>query len=305
MAPGTTIGGHAAGAGVALHAVDEGAFTTFPTTGVAVVRAVAPSAPQRRQNGGMQRTAESRKLGAVHRTTAILDALGEAADELGTNELARLTGINASTVSRVLGTLEASGYVEHVRASGRYRLGLRVVQLAQAVLARLDVRQLARPLLERLVEETGETATLSLPSEQHAVTVDYAIGRTSIVSVAQVGRPSVAHATAVGKVMLAFGGVPIPQRLESFTDATIVSRDRLTAELEAVRRAGFAINVRERESDLNAIAAPVLGRTGALVAILGLQGPAGRLTPERIAGLEPRVLESAAEISTYVGAAPR
>lgn len=253
----------------------------------------------------MLRTTESRKLGAAQRATAVLDALGEAPGELGTNELARLTGINPSTVSRLLGTLVAAGYVEQVGATGRYRLGLRIVQLAQAVLARLDVRQLARPHLERLVEETGETATLSLPSEQHAVTVDYAIGRTSIVSVAQVGRPSVAHATAVGKVMLAFGGVPAPDRLEAFTAATIVSRERLAAELETVRAVGFAINVREREDDLNAIAAPVLGRTGGLVAILGLQGPAGRLTPGRIAELQPVVGAAAAEISSYLGASPR
>jgi DNA-binding IclR family transcriptional regulator len=256
-------------------------------------------------NGDVQRTPESRRLGAAQRVTAVLDALGEASGELGTNELARSTGINPSTVSRLLGTLVDAGYVEHVGSSGRYRLGLRVVQLAQAVLARLDVRQLARPLLERLVEETGETATLSLPAEQHAVTVDFAIGPTSVVSVARVGRPSVAHATAVGKVMLAFGGVPPPDRLDAFTDATIVSPERLAEELRAVRAAGFATNVREREVDLNALAAPVVGRSGALVAILGLQGPAGRLTPERIADLEPAVRRTAAEISTYLGAAPR
>jgi DNA-binding IclR family transcriptional regulator len=251
------------------------------------------------------RTADSRKLGAAQRATAVLDALGEAPGELGTNELARLTGINPSTVSRLLGTLVEAGYVEQAGATGRYRLGLRIIELAQAVLARLDVRQIARPRLERLVEETGETATLSLPSEQHAVTVDYAIGGSSVVSVAQVGRPSVAHATAVGKVMLAFGGVPAPDPLEAFTAATIVSHERLAAELRTVRAAGFAINVREREDDLNAVAAPILGRAGTLIAILGLQGPAGRLTPERIAALEPVVLATAAEISTYLGASPR
>ena len=94
----------------------------------------------------------TRHLAAVTRATAVLDALGAAGRDLGTNELARATGINASTVSRLLATLTAAGYAEHVAATGRYRLGPRVIQLAQGVLARLDVRQIARPLLEELVD---------------------------------------------------------------------------------------------------------------------------------------------------------
>ena len=253
----------------------------------------------------MPRTTESRQLGAVQRTTAILDALGGAEGELGTNELARQTGINASTVSRVLGTLAAAGYVEHVPASGRYRLGLRVVQLAQAVLARLDVRQLGRALLERLVEQTGETATLSLPSEQSAVTIDYAVGGTSIVSVVRVGRPSIAHATAVGKVMLALGGVQVPEILERCSPTTIVDQEELAAELDRVRAAGHAFNVGEREPELNAVAVPVFDRAGQLVAILGLQGPSVRLDLLRMQELVPTLVAAADELSSYLGASRR
>ena len=118
----------------------------------------------------------TRHLAAVTRATAVLDELGAAGRDLGTNELARATGINASTVSRLLATLTAAGYAEHVPATGRYRLGPRVIQLAQGVLARLDVRQIVRPLLEELVDATGETATLSLPSEHDAITADFVPG---------------------------------------------------------------------------------------------------------------------------------
>ena len=140
----------------------------------------------------------TRHLAAVSRATAVLDALGTAGRDLGTNELARATGINASTVSRLLATLAAAGYVEHVPSSGRYRLGPRVIQLAQGVLARLDVRQVVRPLLEELVAATGETATLSLPGDHDAITADFVPGSASVISVAQVGRPSISHCTAVG-----------------------------------------------------------------------------------------------------------
>ena len=142
-----------------------------------------------------------RHVAAVQRAVAVLDSLADGAPELGTNEIARRTGINASTVSRLLATLAEAGLVEHVADSGRYRLGLRLLHLGNAVLARLDLREIARPHLTELAHVTGESVTLSAPGEHEAVTVDFVQSAASIQSVARVGRPSVAHATAVGKVV--------------------------------------------------------------------------------------------------------
>jgi DNA-binding IclR family transcriptional regulator len=145
----------------------------------------------------------SRPLGSVERAIALLEALGDAGAPLGTNELARRTGINASTVSRVLATLLDAGLVEREPGAQRWQLGLRLVHLGNAALARLDLRDLARPLLEQLVRDTGETATLSLPAQGEGVTVDFAPSPHSVSSRAEIGRASVAHATAVGKLVLA------------------------------------------------------------------------------------------------------
>jgi IclR family acetate operon transcriptional repressor len=218
-----------------------------------------------------------RRLAAVERALRILDAFLEGSGEVGTNELARRTGINASTVSRTLATLAAAGYVEHLPESGRYRLGAHILALSEHVLARLDLRGLARPHLVELEAATGETATLSVPGEPDAITVDFVASRSSVASVARVGRPSIAHATATGKVMLAFGAVPAPGGpLEPFTERTITDPATLAAEIERVRVEGVAHAEGEREPDLNAIAAPVFGARGELAAILGVQGPAGR-----------------------------
>ena len=245
----------------------------------------------------------TRHLAAVERATRVLDALGTARDDIGTNEIARITRINASTVSRVLATLVAAGYVEHVADSGRYRLGARVVQLAHAVLARLDVRQIARPLLTRLVAETGETATLSLPQEPDAITADYVPGQASVISVARVGRPSIPHCTAVGKVMLAFGPLgttALELPLAPFTQRTITDLATIEAELVTARERGYAVAVGEREDDLNAIAAPVVDGRG-LVAILGLQGPAARFTPPRLEQVAPLLIAAAHDASLALG----
>ena len=166
-----------------------------------------------------------RRLAAVERALRVLDAFLDAPGELGTNELARATGINASTVSRTLATLTAAGYVEHLPSSGRYRLGAHLLTLANHALAGLDLRTIARPHLQQLQQATGETSTLSVPGEHDAVTVDFVVSPAAVASVARVGRPSVAHATATGKVMLAFGpSVPRGRPLERYTDRTIVER---------------------------------------------------------------------------------
>ncbi|MGD9512340.1 MAG: IclR family transcriptional regulator [Geminicoccaceae bacterium] len=243
-----------------------------------------------------------RPIASVARAAALLDLLGEAPAGLGVNELARRIGVSASTASRLLGTLEAARLVER-DPNGPYRLGLRLVALSDAVLARLDVRELARPLLRALVDDTGETATLSVPGETAAITVDFVPAASSVVSMARVGRPSVAHATAAGKIMLAFGeqGDAPAGTLEAFTSRTIVDPAALATQVQAARRRGWAAAAGEREPDLNALAAPAFDRGGRLAAILGLQGPAARFTAERREQVLPALLARADELTRALG----
>src|SRR5487761_1213904 len=116
----------------------------------------------------------SRHAESVTRPALIPAALATAGGDVGTNEIGRMTGINLSTVSRILATLTAAGLVAHVKSTGRYHLGVGLIRLANAARAGLDVRSLARPFLEELAELTGETATLSTPGLHEAVTVDFA-----------------------------------------------------------------------------------------------------------------------------------
>jgi DNA-binding IclR family transcriptional regulator len=225
-------------------------------------------------------------VASVARALLILDELRDSEHGLGVNELARRIDVNASTASRLLATLESAGLVQR-DGHGPYRLGLTLVTLANRVLARLDLQALARPLLVHLTDLTGETSTLSMPGEREAITVDSAPSRSSVVSMARLGQPSIAHATAVGKVMLAFGGGRLPRErdLAPLTTRTITDRAELAAEVRMVRERGYGTVFGERDVDVNAIAAPVFGSTGALAAILGIQGPASRLAdPTRLLG---------------------
>jgi DNA-binding IclR family transcriptional regulator len=248
-------------------------------------------------------TAARPQVGSVARALALLDALAASDAGLGVNELARRIGVNASTASRLLATLERARIVAR-DPGGPYRLGLRLVELSDRVLAQLDVRDLARPWLTQLVEETGETATLSVPGDGEAITVDFVPSAYSVASMARLGRPSVPHATAAGKVMLAFGGESLDDlELTAFTERTIVDRAALAAQLETVRATGVAAAIGEREPDLNALAAPVLGRGGVLLAIIGLQGPAPRLPAATLRALHEPLRTAAAAVSRSLGRA--
>lgn len=247
----------------------------------------------------------NRHVASVSRAVQVLSALAAGDPELGTNELARRTGVNASTVSRLLATLVAAGLVEHVAEGGRYRLGIRLLHLGNTVLERLDLREIARPHLKGLVATTDETATLAIPGDRAAVMIDFIQGGASVQSVAQVGRPSVAHATATGKVMLAFGGGAMPSaRLDAYTPRTITDPHALAAELDRVRVRGWAQAVGEREEDLNAIATPLWDRRREVAGILGVQGPASRFRSRRMRAALAPLRERAETISLTLGWQP-
>ena len=251
----------------------------------------------------MARTGQpsSRDVEATVRAVQVLDALAEGG-ELGTTDIARRTGISASTVSRQLGTLARLGLVEHVPASGRYRLGVGILRLANAVLGRLDLRDVARPKLEDLVRQVGETATLSIPGDGDAITVDFIPSEHYLQGVTRLGRPSVGHASSAGKVMLAFGNVPLPRgKLASYAPRTITDPAALAEEIARVREQGWAEAVEEREVGLSAIAAPVWGASGELAAVVALQGPTSRFDEAAMRVALPQLLASARKISLALG----
>lgn len=244
----------------------------------------------------------------LERALAILDVLAEAPHDLGTNEIARRVDATASSVSRMLTTLAAAEVVHRVPDTGRYRLGLRLVQLGNAAISRFDLRALVRPHLVDLAETTGETATLSVPGEAAIMTLDFEQSPSSVRSVAEVGRPSVSHATAVGKVYLSHGGstagsaaggpAQVPtEELISYTDRTVTDPDTLASILAEVRERGWAEAIEEREPGLNAVAVPVLTGAGALVAVLGVQGPAWRFEADAMTAAVEHLREHAATVA--------
>ena len=245
-------------------------------------------------------------VSAVRHAVEVLTALSQTGGPLGVSALARLVGRHKSTVSRILATLEETSLVERDQATGQYRLGLGLVALAGPLLRNLDVRKVARPLLEELARSCGETASLSLWDGQAAVIVEQILGNRAIAHVALPGRRVPAHCTAAGKVLLAH--CPKVEReavfaegLKSYTPHSVTEPDALRRELERLRRDGYALNDQEYEAESCGAASPVYDRHGEVVAAVTVAVPKHRFGAASRHILFEHVRRAAAEASRHLG----
>ncbi len=198
--------------------------------------------------------------------------------------MARSLGVHKSTASRLAAVLERTGFL--ARAGKRYRLGTEVIRLGSLALRHYDMVAELQPAMDKLSQQTGETVNLAVPAGADILNVAE-VPSTFILNCSGgwIGRRTKPHAVANGKVLLAYGALPLPRTLERFTGRTITSLPVLAEELAGVRRDGYATAVAELEDGLVAVAAPVFDVTGACVAALSISGPEYRMTPAQLGEL--------------------
>ncbi|MHB1615194.1 MAG: IclR family transcriptional regulator [Actinomycetes bacterium] len=187
-----------------------------------------------------------------------------------------------STTSRLLGALERHGLIER-DPTGAFRAGGVFAGYAQRAGAPNDLSAMARPVLERLGELTGETVNLAVPRVDRVEQIDQVDSRYLLGATNWVGIQVPLHASALGKVFLAHGASALPSgRLERRTSATITSRLLLEAQLVEVRQRGYAVTREELEPGLVAIAAPVTRGDRGVVAAISVSGPTARMGSAQI-----------------------
>ncbi len=225
------------------------------------------------------------RIQAVDRAVALLKAVADSATPPTVLELAHECGINRSTAWRILRTLEYHGLVERDAITQRYAMGYGAISIAAAVTDDALVRR-ARPLLEELAVSTGESVTLAVAKRFNLVYVDQ-VDPPNLMMPSWLGRPLPLHATSGGKVFLAWlpadeRAAILPKELPRYTDRTIVDRDQLNRELDAVRRTGYALCVREYEEFSSGASAAVLSSRQYPMAVINVWGPAPRNPLKRL-----------------------
>jgi len=243
---------------------------------------------------------------AVERALILLRYIIDNPDGLSIREAGRVLGYNPATVQKLINSLSAQGYVVQDELTERYHLGPGAVQLGLTALSRLDIRQVARPHLEALQRECGETTFLAVPRGDHVVYIDKVVSSEPIRMDAPLGIDRPFNCTAVGKVLLA--GLPDEEMkrlssegmFEKRTERSIWVVDALHAEVEQVREQGWASDNEEYSPGVGCIAAPVRDHEGQVIAALNVSGPAERVE-DKLDRIIAMVTTHATEISEEMG----
>lgn len=242
----------------------------------------------------------------LDRATRLLDALAAQTDPVALKELARTTGLHPSTAHRILNDLVIGRYVERVD-NGLYQLGMRLLELGSLVKGRLNVREAAIDAMRALHQMTGQTVNLSVRQGDEIVYIDRAWSERSGMQVVRaIGGRAPLHLTSVGKLFLSamdtrqIKSYCSRTALSGSTQNSIVTPEKLEAELSSVRQHGYARDNEELEMGVRCIAAGIYDDTGKLVAGLSISAPSERLQDSWI----PQLVATAAGISEALGCEP-
>jgi len=246
------------------------------------------------------------KVQVLERALALLNTMAAAPGELSLMDLCDRIGLHKSTVHRLVSVLEQNRLVEKT-ATGKYRLGLKLFELGTRAVASLDLRERARPHLERLAFETNETVHLCVLDEGEVLYLDKVEPDRSVRLSSSVGRRNPAHCTSVGKAIMAF----LPENevdaiikrfgFREFTRYTITTPAALKADLQEVRRVGYARDWEEHEEGVKCLGAPVRDFSGKVVAAISLSGPAFRINDKSLNVFAAAVISASDALSADLG----
>lgn len=221
--------------------------------------------------------------------------------DLSMTEIAARIGLHKSTVHRLLASLEGKGFVIRDHVTDKYKLGFRVWELS-ANLSRTDDPEIALlPELERLRDELGETVSLYVRDGFERVRIQAVQSRHAVRRVAAVGARLPLYVGASSKILVAYAPPGEEQRLmcDSQWPPTI-DKAAFAAQLADIRSSRYALSFEEREQGVAAAATPIFNRAGQLVAALSVSGPLGRLTPDKLRGYAPVIIEAAERMGKMV-----
>ena len=245
---------------------------------------------------------------AVSHALDLLEQFHGDIDELGVTELSKRLKLHKNNVFRLLATLESRGYIEQNKATENYRLGLKALELGQTFIKQMGLLRQAKPILEKMVEDSNETSYVAIYKDNYIVYLDVVETNLTVRVVSRVGSRLPAYCTAAGKVHMAHMTEEELEELlgkskfEQITPTTIASAEAMREELVKVREQGYALDDEELDLGVRCIAAPIRDYTRRIVGAISVSGPTMRVGNERIEKeLVPMVKQSAIELSTRLG----
>ncbi len=242
-------------------------------------------------------------LSSVKKSLLVLQSFSPDHPERSVTEISRFLNAHKSSISRILCTLAAEGFVEKNPLNSKYRLGLKLLGLANQVLGRYELRDLAASYMEALAQETGEIAHLAVLDKADIVYLEKKGGGQTLTVATKVGGRNPAHASAMGKVLLSglssedLDDVLMWGSLARLTPRTIIERGGLLEELRQVREQGFAVDDEESFPGIRCVASPIRGAEGRVIAAISVTVPKQRMRRQRMEEIGKNVIKTARLIS--------
>jgi len=244
---------------------------------------------------------------SVDRALRILEILKDERDGLGVTELSTHLEVSKSTVHRLLMSLLKKNFVKKDKNSGKYILGLKLIELGQIVSENIDIRKLAYPYLVQLVEILDETVHLASRDNNKIVYIDKIESSSSIQMYSKIGKRVPLHCTGIGKAILAF----LPEeevlhaleqiQLTRYTDNTIVKKEELLKHLKSIEKKGYSIDNEEHEKGIRCVAAPIFNYNKEVIAGISVTSLSVKLKGEKLVESTNEVVRIANEISKEYG----
>jgi DNA-binding IclR family transcriptional regulator len=238
---------------------------------------------------------------------SLLDHFSLKEPELSLSQLSEKTGLYKSRIHRLCGTLVYAGFLIRMPWAS-YRLGPKLMALGKIYENTNTLATTARPIMKELATMTGESVAIFSLSDDSALCLAREYGTSRLVFSIQEGDRMHLHASASGRVLLAYGSEDLRERvlsverLESFTPMTMVDPEKIKKALSKIRTRGFAINRGETELEIAAVAAPIFNHERAVEAALAVVGPVQRFSEDRFDDIVGRLLEATGRISKLIGA---
>ncbi|WP_323036992.1 HTH-type transcriptional regulator BhcR [Pararhodobacter sp.] len=246
---------------------------------------------------------------AVDRAIDVLEVLAEGGT-MTLTEIATVMDQSPATLYRVLTTFEARGMVERDSLTQEWSVGASTFRIGATFLRRSNVIARALPAMRALMEATGETSNLGIEKSDMVIFLSQVETHESIRAFFPPGTQAPMHASGIGKALLStFSEERLRRFLRAcpftrFTAQTIVSRDGFLAEVDQIRRQGYAFDNEEKSYGMRCIAAPIVSFQGQAVAGISISGPSHRVTPDTVERFGALVKAAGEEVSRSLGAAP-
>jgi IclR family transcriptional regulator, KDG regulon repressor len=262
-------------------------------------------------NGGFQPTPKAQsdryRIHVIDRAAQILDCFGFDHQELSVSEIGAKTHLHRSTAHRILMALEYNDLIQQNSENGKYRLGMKLFRLGHQAVSHLNLREICRPFLTRVVNETKETVHLAVLDENQVLYLDKVEGPHALRMPSRVGRRIPTYCTSLGKAMLSclddqeVKNIFREHALHSYTANTVKSLSQLLTDLRVIRKRGYSVDNEEIEIGLRCVGAPIKDYTGAMVAAISVAAPSARLSSQKIPTVGRLVVRTAEEISEKLG----